>query len=342
MKYSVEYLNELKKNNFDIGFLNKKTICFSGGTGLICSYLIDYLLESKLEIEIIVLCRNIDRTLERFSKHRNNPLLKVLSCNLLNSISYDDKIDYIIHAASNTDPLNYSLNPISTMNTNYIGTKNLLDLAVEKNSKFIFFSSCEVYGETKEQAVSEEDYGYINILDSRACYNESKRASETLTICYHKEKKVDVCILRLSRVYGPTMKMEDTKALSQFIKNGLAKEDIILKSDGTQLFNYTYVSDVLEALLKVLKIHCSSICFNVANEEILSLKTIAKYIANINNTSVIFQEPSQVEKLGYSKAYFSSLNCSKIRKELGWTPKINFYEGIERVFKTLLGGNCSE
>ena len=159
----------------------------------------------------------------------------------------EEKLDYIIHLASNTHPKSYANQPISTITTNVLGTINLLELAKNNpGSRVLLLSSVEIYGENKsneKESFSEKDFGYIDCNTVRAGYNESKRCSETLACAYNSECGVDFVIARLCRCYGPTLLKTDTKALSQFIFHALKSENIVLKSEGLQNYSYIYASD---------------------------------------------------------------------------------------------------
>ncbi|MCF0117437.1 MAG: NAD-dependent epimerase/dehydratase family protein [Bacilli bacterium] len=336
MIYKEEYIKELKTLEHEYKFLDNKVVVLSGGTGLIGSYLVDLLLSHEdLNVKLIILARSVESAWKRFNRYEHDKRLVITDGNLLEPIIIDGQVDYVIHAASLTDPLGYSLHPIDTMNINFIGVKNMLDLASIHNAKFLFVSSCEVYGKNETLNINENDYGYVDILDPRACYNESKRASETLCVCYKKEKNLEVGIARLSRVYGPTMRIEDTKALSQFIKKGLANEDIVLKSEGKQLFNYTYVSDVVRALLILLKNKNNDIAYNISSDELVSLKDIASYIASLNGKNVIFDIPPLTEAQGYSKSLVSSLNCTKFNNEFKFHVDVKLFDGIKNTIEIL-------
>lgn len=336
--YNELYLKEIKEcsNKLDLDFLNGKTVFLSGATGLIGSFLIDSILINKdINVKFVCLVRNIEKAKNRFSIFNNDNRLIFLSSSILEAISYDGKVDYVIHAASLTDPINYSLYPIETMNTNYIGCKNLLDLASDKSAKFLLLSTCEVYGKNDKLNIKENDYGYIDILDIRSCYNESKKASETLCACYHKEKNVEVVIARLSRIYGPSMKLDDTKALSQFIRKCLNNEDIVLKSTGEQLFNYTYVFDTVKALLVLLKSQNKHFSYNVNSDELLPLKDIAGYIANLCNKKVIFELPNEIEKVGYSKSTNSAMDSSLFKDEYNFKFETKLFDAIKKTIDIL-------
>ncbi len=335
--YTEKYLNEIKlySNKIDYSYLENKTICLSGGTGLIGSFLVDTLLITKTNCKVILLVRNVEKAKSRFSLFNQDKRLKIVKADLLNEIKLDEKVDYVLHLASLTDPYNYAMHPVEIMNTNFIGAKNLLDLASINDAKFLLSSTCEVYGKNENTNIKENDYGYIDILEPRSCYNESKKASETLCVCYKKEKGVNVVIARLSRVYGPTMKFEDTKAMSQFIVKALNNEDIVLKSKGTQLFNYTYVGDVVKAISILLQNENKHFAYNIANDELISLKDIASHIAKFANTKLVFDLPDEVEAKGYSKSLVSSLDASLFNDEYNYKIDTKLFDGLDKTLNIL-------
>lgn len=336
--YNELYLKEIKEcsKKLDLEFLQNKTLFLSGATGLIISFLIDCVLINKnINVKLVALVRNTNKAKERFKYFVDDSRLEFVSSSILEKIDYKNKLDYVIHAASLTDPLNYSLHPIEVMNTNYIGCNNLLELASKNNAKFLLLSSCEVYGKNDNLNIKENDYGYIDILDTRSCYNESKKASETLCACYHKEKNVDVVIARLSRIYGPSMKLEDTKALSQFINKNLNNEDIVLKSTGEQLFNYTYVFDTVKALLVLLKEKNKHLSYNVNSDELIKLRDIANYIASLNNKKVIFDLPNEIEKAGFSKCTNSALDATLFTNEFNFQFETKLFDGLKKTIAIL-------
>lgn len=254
-----EDLKNIKNLDINYNLLKDKTILISGATGMIGSFIVDLImklnLEDNLNCKIYAMGRTIKKAQERFSKYYDNDLFEFISGDINIPIERKDiqTIDYIIHLASYTHPKAYSTYPIETITTNVIGTKNLLDFALKHNNKrFVFASSVEVYGENKGDTEKfNEDYlGYINCNTLRAGYPEAKRVGEALCQAYIKQEKMDIVIPRIARVWGPTMLMNDSKALSQFIKNGINKENIVLKSKGNQYFSYIYVADVVSRNFK--------------------------------------------------------------------------------------------
>jgi len=169
----------------------------------------------------------------------------------------------------------------------------------------------------------------------RAGYPESKRCGEALCQAYKAQKGLDIVIPRLTRSYGPTMLMSDTKAISQFIRKGIAGEDIILKSTGTQYFSYTYMADAVSGLLTVLLCGESGGAYNIADvTSDIMLKDLAAIIAETAGKEVVFELPDALEASGYSTATKARLDGSKLRA-LGWKPAYQIQEGLRRTIAIL-------
>ncbi len=323
--------------------LKNKSILISGATGLIGSFLVDVLMkknEEGLNCKVYALSRNAQKASDRFSRWSDNQLLKFITYDINKQFKRDDLgiVDYVLHMASNTHPILYSTDPIGTITTNIIGLQNMLNFAVEhRATRFAFASSNEIYGENRgDVELFEEDYcGYINSNTMRAGYPESKRCGEALCQAYKAQKGLDVVVSRFTRSYGATMKMSDSKAISQFIRKGIEGEDIVLKSIGNQYYSYTYVADAVSGLLYILLKGENGEAYNIADERSdLMLKDLAKIIADISGTRVVFELPDDTEAAGYSKATKARLDGKKL-KSLGWTAKYNIQSGIERTLRIL-------
>lgn len=342
--YYSEDINNVCKLSLPWDELRGKSIMLSGATGLIGSFFVDVILEKNitdgLNCTVYALVRNEEKAKARFSKFADDTHLVFIPYDVKYPLVTDtpEKIDYILHLASNTHPMLYATDPIGTITTNIIGLQNLLEFAAEHRcERFIFASSNEVYGENRGDAeLFDEDYcGYINCNTLRAGYPESKRCGEALCQAYKSQKGLDVCVARLTRSYGPTMIMSDTKAVSQFIKKGVAGEDIVLKSEGTQYYSYTYTADAASGLLWILLAGESGEAYNIADiSGDITLKDLASIIAEMNGKKVVFELPDAVEAAGYSRATKARLDGSKIRA-LGWKPMYNIKTGMERTVKIL-------
>ena len=215
--------------------------------------------------------------------------------------------------------------------TNVIGLNNILDYSItHKPNKILMMSSVEIYGENRGDVdLFDENYlGYINCNTVRAGYPESKRVCEALCQAYISQYDMNIVIGRLSRIYGPTMLADDSKALAQFIKNAVNGEDIILKSEGNQLFSYIYVADAVSAMLTLLTNGANGEAYNISDEKSnIKLKDLAKILSRYNNKEVKFELPDEVERKGYSAATKALMDSKKIN-ELGWRANYSIEDGL--------------
>ena len=323
--------------------LRNKRILITGASGLIGSFLIDVLMQKNscgLNCTVYAIGRNLEKAQNRFLEYWGSPLFKFISHDINDPLKLKDVecVNYVVHLASNTHPVAYSTDPIGTVTANIIGTNNLLKFAVEhKAERFAFASSNEIYGENRgDVEFFDESYcGYIDSNTLRAGYPESKRCGEALCQAYKKQKNLDVVITRFTRSYGPTMLKSDTKAISQFIKKAVEGENIVLKSEGTQYYSYTYVADAISGLLTVLLCGINGEAYNIADEASdITLKDLAKIIAEFVGKKVVFELPDEMERAGYSKATKARLDGSKLKK-LGWNARYDIRQGIVRTMKIL-------
>ncbi|MBP5262395.1 MAG: NAD-dependent epimerase/dehydratase family protein [Clostridiales bacterium] len=325
--------------------LSGKSLMLSGATGLIGSFLVDVIMYRNtqgLDCTVYALGRNEEKASARFDKWWGDPHLVFLHYDVNEPFVRDDigTVDFVLHLASNTHPLQYSTDPIGTITTNIIGLQNMLEFAVAHNaSRFVFASSNEIYGENRgDVELFDESYcGYIDSNTMRAGYPESKRCGEALCQAYKAQKGLDVVIARFTRSYGPTMLLSDSKAISQFIRKGIAGEDIVLKSAGTQNYSYTYMADAVYGALTIILLGESGEAYNIADEgSNITLKDLASVIAEHAGRQVVFEIPDAVEAAGYSKATKALLDGSKLKK-LGWKPFYTIRDGIPRTIDILKG-----
>ena len=342
--YYMEDVRRMAQLDLPWNRLADKAVLISGATGMVGSFLIDVIMEKNgqegMNCRVYALGRSEDKARSRFGERCDHPLFSFIPYDINKPFVRDDigKVDFVLHLASNTHPMQYSTDPIGTITTNIIGLQNMLEFACAHGAeRFAFASSNEIYGENRGDAeLFSEDYcGYIDCNTLRAGYPESKRCGEALCQAYMRQKGIDVCIPRLTRSYGPTMLMSDTKAISQFIRKGIAGEDIVLKSAGTQYYSYTYVADAVSGLLTVLLRGKSGEAYNIADEASdMQLKDLAALIAQNAGSKVVFEIPDAVEAAGYSKATKARLDGSKLR-ELGWSPVYDLRSGIRRTMEIL-------
>lgn len=324
--------------------MKEKAICLSGATGLVGSFLIDVINyknnHDQLSCTIYALSRNESTAKKRFNYCWNNQYFRYIKWDIQNplgNLKFDLPVDFVLHLASNTHPLQYSTEPIGTILTNIEGTKNMLDFAIGNKSQCMVASSNEIYGENRgDVELFDEKYcGYIDCNTLRAGYPESKRCSEALCQAYIQEKDLNVVIPRLTRSYGPTLLKSDTKALSQFLHKAIKGEDIILKSEGNQFYSYLYVADIVSGLFTILLKGEKGEAYNISDiSSDIRLKDLAKLVAEYVGRKVTFDLPDDIESKGYSKATKARLDSTKLKK-LGWRPKYDIRVGIERTIDVL-------
>lgn len=321
--------------------LKNKRILITGASGMIGATLIRMLMEYNKEegadIQVTGISRSRETAANQLGEVMEYPEFFYVSADINEPLEEMGRFDYIIHCASNTHPRQYSSDPIGTIMTNVLGTKNLLDYAAEHGGgRLVFLSSVEIYGENRGDVdLFAEDYlGYIDCNTLRSGYPEGKRLGESMCNAYAKQKGVDFVIPRLSRIYGPALLGTDSKAISQFIHKAAAGEDIVLKSKGNQLFSYTYSEDAAAAVLLIMLKGVSGEAYNVSDSEsVLTLAQLAQILADIAGTKVIFELPDEVEKAGYSTSTKAVLDASKL-EVLGWCARVHMKEGLEKTVKS--------
>ena len=322
--------------------LSGKNLLLTGASGLVGTVLVDALMKKNrydnLNVKIFAAGRNEKIAAERFADYLGDKNFEFVKLDVNEPIKDDLPVDFIIHAASNTHPLLYSTEPVSTMTTNILGTHNLLEFGLRKKiSRFVFVSSVEIYGKAlNDEDIFEENYcGYINCNTLRAGYPEAKRAGEALCQAYISQHGLDIVIPRLSRIYGATMRLNDSKAMSEFIMNGVRGEDIVLKSQGVPRFSYCCATDAASGILYCLLNGKCGEAYNVADSsEILSLRQIAEYISSLAGRKVVFELPSETQAKGFSKAINAIMSNDKLRA-LGWIPKDDTRSGVKKTVEIL-------
>ena len=333
-----EDLNRILRTK-GIESIKGKRFLITGATGLIGVCMIDALMKYNrqgADIMVYAVGRSKEKAAERLGEYYHDEHFQIIEQDVRQPLPSLLTVDYIIPLASNTHPLAYSQFPIETIEINVKGAEYALQKAVECGATVLYTSTVEVYGNARGMDVFTEDYtGQLNLSTSRSCYTESKRVSEALCQSYIAEKGAKVKIVRLSRIFGPTMLMTDSKASSQFIIKAVQDEDIVLKSKGEQFFSYTYVADAVSAMLYVLIYGENGIAYNVANEACnIHLKNFAKICADCAEKEVVFNLPTETERKGFSVATQAVLSINKI-VSIGWKPYYTISDAISRTIKIL-------
>ena len=326
-------------NSMEVALFKDKSFLITGSTGLLGVFMIDVLMRANkknLNISVYAVGRNRKKAEERLGDHFNDEHFHFIEQDVRQPLPSLLRVDYVIPLASNTHPLAYSQYPIETIDINIKGAEYALLKAVECGATILYPSSVEIYGNARGEDVFYEDYtGNLNLSTSRSCYTESKRVSEAMCQSFKEEKNVVVKIVRLSRVFGPTMLLSDSKASSQFIIKALNNENIVLKSKGEQFFSYTYVADAVCAMFHVLLHGINGFAYNISSCKCnIHLKDFAEECAKWSGKNVIFDLPTKTELMGFSVATKAILDNSKL-KEIGWKEKYDIKTAIIRTLDIL-------
>ena len=327
----------------DIEKLKGKRILVTGATGLICSAVVDILFQLNLVndfcMSIFLAGRSGSRIKERFPYKKEGEDYTFIEYDSTYSRSVEGCFDYIIHGASNADPRRIINEPVETLLSNVVGLKCLLDNIVCNHcGRLLYVSSSEVYGNKNSNTpFSESDYGFVDILNPRACYPVGKRAAESLCASYGNEYGVDFVICRPGHIYGPTITMGDSRASSQFPRDIVSGKDIIMKSEGRQMRSYCYVLDCASAILTIMLNGVSNNAYNISNKNsVCSIREMAEAFAFSGNKKIVYELPTELECKSYNMMNNSSLNATKL-EALGWKAEFSMSEGAKHTIDILKG-----
>lgn len=317
-----------------------KTFLITGASGMVGSY-IAYTLQKLNEchgagINIIAVVRNPDK----LDPHiRNGKDVRVQVADVVEPLSVDGAVDYIVHAASPASPKIMRDKPVETNFANTIGTANTLKLAKEKQaSGYLFVSSREIYGEPapgQELFTEDGPLGQVNPLVPRNGYAEGKKAAENMCCGFLEEYGLNAKIVRLAHTYGPGMSIYDGRVQADFLKNVIHGEDIVLKSDGSSVRTYTYIADAVAAMFMVLLFSKDTV-YNIADEASkTSIRQLAETLVEFGDgLKLVFDIPKEAQK-GTAAFTHGILSTDKIRGELGWAPRYSIKEGFFRTLQHL-------
>ncbi len=330
-------------SNIDWYKFSNKTILITGANGFLPAYMVETLLLINKSIlkntpcKVLALVRNRNHTLTRFSDFLDDSNLEIIVKDVVNDIQFDHEVDYIVHAASPASPKYYSSDPVGVSLPNIIGTKNILELAREKKvASLLYFSSGEVYGQVDKEIIGETDYGYIDPLDLRACYAESKRMGESLCKSYGHQYGIPCKIVRPFHTYGPGMKLDDGRVFSDFVQNIVKNENIILKSEGSAIRAFCYLADAVEGFFKILLEGKSAEAYNIANPNTsISIKSLAELLVKLYPKKGLKVEYNFKRNDEYmpSKIEISLPDITKA-KSLGWEPHTSLDVGFKKTIRS--------
>ncbi len=301
--------------------LRGQRMLITGATGLIGSCVVELLLASPAECLVVAAGRDKERAARLFARHAGDGRLTFLRHDVTEPLNADLRFDYIIHAASGASPSAFAQAPVEVMKANIYGTAALLDHGrAHQMKRMLYVSSGEVYGQCADAVLTEDCAGRVDSMNPRSCYPSAKRAAETLCAAYAQEYGTDIVVARPSHVFGPCFTETDNRVYAQFIRNVLRREDIVMKSDGSQCRSWCYVVDCASALLHVLLKGESGEAYNIADPtSTLTIRELAEMVASIGGRKVIMRQPTGAERGVFNPMKTAVFSTDKIEK-LGWNP----------------------
>ena len=341
-KLWISDLDEIIESMPALKLLEDKTIMITGCTGLICSAVVDVLIRwnktHDSKIKILAAGRSKNKVDARFAPYTTPDWFTFVSYDAAStSNNLTLPCDYIIHGASNASPNKIVKEPVETMLSNVLGMKCLLDYAREKGSRrVLYISSSEVYGRKEHNNPSKiDEYGWIDLLNSRSSYSIGKCAAETMCAAYSDEYSVESVIIRPGHIYGPTAVESDNRVSSTWAYDAAHGKDIVMKSDGSQIRSYCYCLDSASAILTVLLKGESVHAYNISNpESIINIREMAEILAKSAGVQLKMEPPTEAEKKEFNPMSNSSLDSTQLLK-LGWKGLFNAERGFAHTVRII-------
>ncbi len=300
-------------------------ILVTGGAGFLGSHLCERLLEEGHD----VLC------LDNFFTGRKKNIFGLLGNTAFELVRHDVmepillEVDAIYHLACPTSPIHYQYNPVKTIKTNILGTLNMLGIAKRVKARVLLASTSEVYGDPAVHPQVEGYWGNVNPIGIRSCYDEGKRAAETLMMDYHRQNRVDIRIVRIFNTYGPRMLTDDGRVVSNFIVQALKGEDVTVYGDGSQTRSVCFVDDLVDGMVRMMKCENFTGPVNLGNPDEYTILDLAKkIIAMTGSGSKIAHKP-----LPSDDPVRRRPDISLAGEKLGWRPKVSLDAGLMRTIE---------
>lgn len=330
-------------NPIDWERFRNKTVLVTGATGRLGMYIVEAInkadIDWNLNITIIALARNEHKLWQVFGESLKLPNIHTIVQDITEPICWNGDVHYIFHTAGAASPWDFTNYPVDTLWGHVQGTHNVLELAREKKSeKVLYVSTVEIYGEWKnEESICESDMGAMHCDNARACYPEAKRLCETMFASYEAQYHIPYVGVRLCHTFGPGISLDDGRAFSEFIRNVIYGEDIVLQTDGSAVRTYTYVADAIGAMLLAFTKGKDSY-YNIANlDNLISIRDLAELIASMDEKGKVKvrYENQEEQKMKYLPFKLGIMNIDKITS-LGWKPQVGLQEAFRYTLESFM------
>ena len=297
----------------------------TGGAGFLGSHLCEYLLDKGHEV--ICMDNLITGSKQNISGIKSSNF-RFVNHNVSEFIKLDGGLDYILHFASPASPIDYLELPIQTLKVGALGTHNALGLAKAKNAVFLLASTSEVYGDPLVHPQPEEYWGNVNPIGPRGVYDEAKRFAEAITMAYHRTHGINTKIVRIFNTYGPRMRINDGRAIPNFLKQALTGKDLTVYGNGSQTRSFCFVSDLIEGICRLLMSEQNK-PVNIGNPNEMTIQNLAdKILQATGSKSKIVQVP-----LPEDDPKTRQPNITLAKTLLNWEPKVSLDEGLKSTLK---------
>jgi len=294
----------------------------TGGAGFLGSHLCDYLIEQGWEV--LCLDNLITGTEDNLRHLTSHPRFQTVRMDVTRYIEVPGPVDYVLHFASPASPVDYLKLPIQTLKVGALGTHNTLGLALAKKAKYLLASTSECYGDPQISPQPETYWGHVNPIGPRGVYDEAKRFAEAMTMAYHRAHGVDTHIVRVFNTYGPRMRLNDGRALPNFVYQALTGKPITVYGNGQQTRSFCYVSDLIEGVFKLMASDEHE-PVNIGNPQEITILDFAERIRAMTGAKV----PILFEPLPVDDPKQRCPDISKARHLLNWEPKVGLDEGLK-------------
>jgi len=302
--------------------MNRPRALVTGGAGFLGSHLCDALLASGYSV--VAADNLLTGRLSNLAHLKNESHFEFRQIDVCESFDCGP-VDYVFHFASPASPVDYHAHGIATLKVGSQGTFNALDVARRYSAKFLVASTSECYGDPLVHPQTETYWGNVNPIGPRSVYDEAKRFTEAVTAAYHRYHKVDIRIVRIFNTYGPRMQINDGRVIPNFMRQALLGEDLTVYGDGKQTRSFCYASDEIDGILRLSR-SAETLPVNIGNPTEFTILECAQAVLKVTNSkSKIRNEPLPQDDPKQRRP-----DITKARKLLGWEPKVELMDGLQR------------